>query len=197
MSWYAVIRALVRRGNRVVKLGERTTSHDLSLSIIKVCMPDFKSLAVFFACCACMACAWALTPLPDHELRQVVGQDGATTAVNADIKIGQVTWTDTDIGGGGVSINNIAIKGLFVSTVDVLSRESFANSSIYSALGPGVYDGVSDVVQLAFPNTGMDAKASSTVTVGSITNGMSNNSYGSFSLVHFDVQGTKMWVWSH
>ena len=160
-------------------------------------MPDFKPLAVFFACCVGATSAWALTPLPDHELRQVVGQDGTTTVVNADIKIGSVTWTDTDMGGGAVSINNIAIKGLFVSTVDVLNHESFSNSAIYSALGSGLYDGVSDVVQLAFPNTGMDTRTSSTVTVGSITNGMSNKSYGALSLVHFDVQGTKMWVWSH
>lgn len=157
--------------------------------------------------------AHAAVMVDDAELSAVTGQDGVTIGGDLNIKIGAFTWTDTDTNGGSVSFNNITIKGMFVQTIDVLNAETIVAATInsmkayvggakaiteaYKLITENVYDGVSDVVQFAFPAANLDTRLTPSIHIGSITNGNSTKSYGSLDIKNLDMQGTKIWLWSH
>ncbi|MGE5451451.1 MAG: DUF6160 family protein [Acidobacteriota bacterium] len=164
--------------------------------------------------------AHAFSAISDSELSTVTGQDGVTIGGDLNIKIGAFTWTDTDTDGGSVSFNNISIKGMFVQTIDVLNADTIIQATIFAMrkyvgsraiseanklIDGGVYDGVSDVVQFAFPDAGLDTRLTPTIKIGSITNGNAPilastgkaASYGSLEIKNLDMQGTKIWLWAH
>lgn len=64
------------------------------------------------------------------------------------------------------------------------------------AMASGVYPG-GDVVQIAFPNVGLNGAVAPSFSVNSITMGNSSASFGSLSLDKIDMQGTKRWLWPH
>ncbi|MDE1999267.1 MAG: hypothetical protein KGI91_12005 [Burkholderiales bacterium] len=175
-------------------------------------MQKIKGAVAAVALSAIGLSAHAFTAVDDAELSNVTGQDGVTIGGDLNIKIGSFTWTDTDSTGGSVSFNNIGIKGMFVQTIDVLDATTAVTATInamkqyvgsqafseaYKLITGGVYDGVSDVVQFAFPNAGLDTRLTPTITIGSITNGNSTKSYGSLAIKNLDMQGTKIWLWAH
>jgi hypothetical protein len=151
--------------------------------------------------------ASAMTTINDEELSTVAGQDGVSIAANLNINIGSFVYTDTDVGtGGSVSFNNISIKGLMEMNVDIVSAAKFNGIlAAVSASAGASYDGVSDVVQFAFPadaNPGVIGAPS--IKVGSITmgNAAANadgtaKSFGSIAINNLDLRGTTVWMWAH
>ncbi|MGE5452943.1 MAG: DUF6160 family protein [Acidobacteriota bacterium] len=65
-----------------------------------------------------------------------------------------------------------------------------------TAMAAGLYTS-GDVVQIAFPNAGLDSALMPSFTVHSVTMGHGSASFGSLTLDKIDMQGTKRWLWSH
>ncbi|MDE2593299.1 MAG: hypothetical protein KGL57_03595 [Burkholderiales bacterium] len=64
------------------------------------------------------------------------------------------------------------------------------------AMASGVYPG-GDVIQIAFPNVGLNGAVMPSFSVTSITLSNSSASFGALSVDKIDMQGTKRWMWSH
>jgi hypothetical protein len=151
--------------------------------------------------------ASAMTTINDEELSTVSGQDGVSIAANLNINIGSFVYTDTDAtSGGSVSFNNITIKGLMEMNVDIVNAATF--SGILTSVGASAgtsYDGVSDVVQFAFPaDANPGAIGTPSIKVGSITMGHAAanadgtaKSFGSIAINNLDLRGTTVWMWAH
>lgn len=163
---------------------------------------------------ACMAQAHALTSLSDADLRLVAAMDGVTMAGDLNIKIGTFVYLDTDAMGGSVAFNSVTVRGHYVQTVDSLSSSEFAGKAASSMRGHGLsaadaaiqvstlmangaYDMNADVVQIAFPDVGLDRRLSPSVHIRSVTMGNSTKSIGALQLKNFDLQGTSTWSWQH
>jgi hypothetical protein len=171
----------------------------------------FKLCAVAAAACAMSLSASAMTSIQDEELSQVSGQDGVSIAADLKINIGSFTYTDTDANGGSVSMRNINVSGLFLTTIDILSNTAFQGALLASvssydaantvanmtALAASGQAPAGDVVQIAFPNVGVTHSLAPSVSVGAITMGNSTASYGSMAINNIDLQGTKVWIWAH
>ncbi|MCK9687236.1 DUF6160 family protein [Scleromatobacter humisilvae] len=159
--------------------------------------------------------ASAMTTINDEELSTVAGQDGVSIAANLNINIGSFVYTDTDVGdatkggfggGGSVSFNNISIKGLMEMNIDIVNAATFKGTLAAVGASAGAsYDGVSDVVQFAFPaDTNAGAIGTPSIKVGSITlgNAAANadgtaKSFGSVAINNLDLRGTTVWMWAH
>jgi hypothetical protein len=156
--------------------------------------------------------ASAMTTIADDELSAVAGQDGVSIAADLNINIGSFAYTDS---GASVSFNNITVKGLMEMTIDVLDGATFQAAAIsaITANGGGAstlailggvatalgYTSGSDVVQFAFPDTGVAAAHATTptITVGSISTGHGGASFGGMTITNLDLQGTKVWMFGH
>jgi hypothetical protein len=174
----------------------------------------FKTCAIAAALCTAALSASAMTAIQDDDLSAVTGQDGVTIGADLKINIGSFKYTDTDATGGSVSMNNINITGMVVTTVDILNATTFSgavgaamagygldSSEVGTNLGKllsgGVYDGATDVVQFAFPAAGLDSRLAPSVSVASIKMGNSAASFGSMAINNIDLQGTKVWIYAH
>lgn len=171
----------------------------------------FKLCAVAAAACAMSLSASAMTAIHDEDLSLVSGQDGVSIAADLKINIGSFTYTDTDANGGSVSMRNINVSGLFLTTIDILSNAAFqaelgASVASYdaanavanmTALGASGQAPTGDVVRIAFPNVGVTHSLAPSVSVGAITMGNSTASFGSMAINNIDLQGTKVWIWAH
>jgi len=170
----------------------------------------------------------AMTALPDEQLAAVQGQDGVSVAGNLNLEIGSFRYVDTDTNGGSISFDKIGVKGMFLVTIDVLNAESFTEAAM-DAMGKyglssaetykqlikivksGAFDGKSDVVQIAIPNAGLDARLTPSITVAAVRMGGQSTvgsggtnhqddvgpSFGSFALNNINAQGTTVWMWAH
>lgn len=191
-------------------------------------MPFFKRSTLAAALLGAALSTQAMTTLPDEQLAAVQGQDGVSIAGNLNFEIGSFRYTDTDATGGSVSFDKIGVKGMFVLTIDILNAETFTEAAM-DAMGKyglstaetykqlikivksGAYDGKSDVVQIAIPNMGLDARLTPSITVGAVRmggqatigSGGTNHaddvgpSFGSFALNNINAQGTTIWMWAH
>lgn len=103
--------------------------------------------------------------------------------------------------------DNANVSGSFVHAV-AQSMQSYLGESgpvtsgsitaqqLSQARLAGLYE-QGDVVQVAFPNAGLNSALTPTYKIESITMGNSANSFGSVTLDKVDFQGTKRWMWSH
>ncbi|WP_374593588.1 DUF6160 family protein [Aquabacterium sp.] len=170
----------------------------------------------------------AMTALPDEQLAAVQGQDGVSIAGNLNLQIGSFRYADTDATGGSISFDKIGVTGMFVATVDIQNSTDFTSSivtsmrkyglsdsaigvSLFKLLQAGVYDGKSDVVQIAIPNAGLDARLTPSITVAAVRMGGQGTtsaggsghlddvgpSFGAFALNNINAQGTTLWMWAH
>lgn len=114
-----------------------------------------------------------------------------------------LTGRDTDLSTAG----NANVPGSFVHTVaqsmqvylgetgPVTSSSQTAQQLSLARLA-GLYE-QGDVVQVAFPNAGLNSALTPTYKIEAITMGNSANSFGSVTLDKVDFQGTKRWMWPH
>ncbi|MGE5452577.1 MAG: DUF6160 family protein [Acidobacteriota bacterium] len=162
----------------------------------------------------CLPQAHVLTTLSDADLRLVSAMDGVTIAGDLNIKIGSFVYLDTDASGGAFALNTVTVRGHYVQTIDTLSASAFTGRAAASMVGHGLsadaaatqinalvasgaYNMNADVVQIAFPNAGLDSRLAPTVNIGSVTAGNATKSIGALQLRHFDLQGTTTWSWPH
>lgn len=79
----------------------------------------------------------------------------------------------------------------------VVTAGSQTAQQMAMAMSAGLYTS-GDVVQIAFPNAGLNGVLTPTFSVTSITTGGgSGASFGSLTLDKVDMQGTKRWLWAH
>lgn len=158
----------------------------------------------------------ALKPMSDSDLRQVAAKDGVSVTGGLDltIKIASFVYLDTEALGRSSGRNPAMVKGQYVQSVDALSASAFAGRAKASMMDhgfsagaadaqlsawvtTGAYDMNTDVVQIAFPNAGLDRKLTPSVHLGAVTSGNSTKSLGAFQLKNYDLQGTTTWSWPH
>ena len=171
-------------------------------------------LAWLLVCSSACGIAYAMTAMNDEDLSTVTAQDGVSIMAELNMSIGSFSYSTqsaSNPGGGTLNLNNISISGLLPLNIDVMSSASFTAAlntyaTAYGAdgaanltrfLSSGAYDGKSDVIQLAIPNTGMAGNSGLNVAVNSITLGNSNTPLTSLSLSNLDLQGSKIWIWAH
>jgi hypothetical protein len=173
-------------------------------------MKLLKKLALVAALSSVASYASALTPIADTELSKVSGQDGVSIAADLKINIGDFTYTNTSANGGSVSFKNIDIAGTFAMTLDVISGASFFNPTTggdaVTVLGlsasndmatVGKFYGGGDVVKIAIPNLTVDAGHKLSMSVGAISMGGSNASFGKMAMNDIKLQGTTVYIWAH
>lgn len=160
--------------------------------------------------------AHALKPLSDSDLRLVVAKDGVNVSGDLDlnIKLASFVYLDTEVLGRSAALNPAMVKGQYVQAIDTLNASDFAGRAKVSMMdhglsagaataqlnawvASGAYDMNADVVQIAFPDAGLDRKLTPSVRLGSVTPGNSTKSLGSFQLKNYDLQGTTTWSWPH
>lgn len=160
--------------------------------------------------------AHALKPLSDSDLRLVVAKDGVNVSGDLDlnIKLASIVYLDTEALGRSAVLNPVMVKGQYVQSIDTLNSSDFvgrarasmmdyglsataASTQLNALVASGAYDMSADVVQIAFPDAGLDRKLTPSVYLGAVTAGNSSKSLGSFQLKNYDLQGTTTWSWPH
>lgn len=162
------------------------------------------------------AYASAMTPIADKELSKVSGQDGVSIAADLHMNIGEFKYTNTTDNNASVSFKNIGINGTFAMTLDVISGTSFLAAAYGNTLGvidpttmgqtPAAaaqgaalqaFYGGGDVVKIAIPKIAVAAANGLNVSVGGISMGGSNASFGAMAMNDIKLQGSSVFIWAH
>lgn len=152
---------------------------------------NFKQLVLAAAVLAVPFMAQAgMTSMDDSALSSVTGQDGISISGNFSGTVGNVKYTDGDVGGGSLNLTNIGFTGFTISDsaplkIDVVTTDIGGTST----------------QQLAISLPAMTG----TVTVGGIyvggtyANGATTGaaSIGSLAISDLNMSGTTVKVWGH
>lgn len=154
-------------------------------------MKSLKQLALAAAVLAVPFMAQAdLRAMDDSALSSVTGQDGISISGNFAGSIGNLKYTDGDVGGGSLNITNVAFTGFTISDAEPLKVDVVTTSI-----------GGVNTQQLAISLPAMTG----TVSVGGIyvggtyaggaTTGAA--SIGSLAISDINMAGTTVKVWGH
>lgn len=140
-----------------------------------------------------LICALAVAALPlwaqaemkaldDAVLSEVTGQAGISISGTFQAEVGAIVYTDTDVEGGTLRLENISLPGVTVSddnpiTIDVVN--STVNNRPTQQLAIGLPEVKGDV------------------TVKSIRVGDGGSSIGSLSISGLNMAGSTVKIWGH
>ncbi|OHC27237.1 MAG: hypothetical protein A2Y50_13195 [Pseudomonadales bacterium RIFCSPLOWO2_12_59_9] len=154
-------------------------------------MKSFKQIAFAAAVLAAPFMAQAsMTSMDDSALSSVTGQDGISISGNFAGSVGNVKYTDGDVGGGSLNLTNIGFTGFTISDAAPLKIDVVTTDI-----------GGTSTQQLAIALPAMTG----TVTVGGIyvggtyANGATTGaaSIGSLAISDLNMSGTTIKVWGH
>lgn|SRR3990167_7127453 len=154
-------------------------------------MKSFKQIAFAAAVLAAPFMAQAsMTSMDDSALSSVTGQDGISISGNFAGSVGNVKYTDGDVGGGSLNLTNIGFTGFTISDAAPLKIDVVTTDI-----------GGTSTQQLAISLPAMTG----TVTVGGIyvggtyANGATTGaaSIGSLAISDLNMSGTTIKVWGH
>lgn len=143
-------------------------------------MKSFKQLALAAAVLSASFMAQAqMKSMEDTALSDVTGQAGISISGNFNQTIGSVTYTDTDVGGGSIRMENITLSGFNISDANPIMIDVVNNGSV-------------DQIQITMPTItgGMSVGA---IKVG----GASAASIGSLAINDLNMAGTQIKIWGH
>ncbi len=143
-------------------------------------MKSFKQLALAAAVLSASFMAQAqMKSMEDTALSDVTGQAGISISGNFNQTIGSVTYTDTDVGGGSIRMENISLSGFNISDANPIMIDVVNNGSV-------------DQIQITMPTItgGMSVGA---IKVG----GASAASIGSLAINDLNMAGTQIKIWGH
>jgi hypothetical protein len=160
-------------------------------------MKTFKQIAFAAAVLAAPFMAQAsMTSMDDSALSSVTGQDGISISGNFAGTVGNVKYTDGDVGGGSLNLTNIGFTGFTISDAAPLKIDVVTTNITPAGGGTAVA-----TQQLAISLPAMTG----TVTVGGIyvggtyaggaTTGAA--SIGSLAISDLNMSGTTIKVWGH
>lgn len=154
-------------------------------------MKSFKQIAFAAAVLAAPFMAQAsMTSMDDSALSSVTGQDGISISGNFAGSVGNVKYTDGDVGGGSLNLTNIGFTGFTISDAAPLKIDVVTTDI-----------GGTSTQQLAISLPAMTG----TVTVGGVyvggtyANGATTGaaSIGSLAISDLNMAGTTIKVWGH
>jgi len=151
-------------------------------------MKTLKQIAFAAAVLAAPFMAQAgMTSMDDSALSSVTGQDGISISGNFAGTVGNVKYTDGDVGGGSLNLTNIGFTGFTISdaaplTVDVVTN---AGGTQQLAIGLPAMTGTVTVGGIYVGGT----------YAGGATTGAA--SIGSLAISDLNMAGTTIKVWGH
>ncbi len=124
-----------------------------------------------------------MTAMDDTSLASVTGQDGISISGNFAGSVGAVVYTDGDVGGGSLRMENISFTGFSISDANPLKIDVITTTI-----------GAVDTQQLAISLPAMTG----TVSVGAIKVGSTTAaSIGALAISDINMAGTTVKVWGH
>ena len=144
----------------------------------------FKQLAFAAAVLAAPFMAQAdMTAMDDSALSSVTGQDGISISGNFSGSVGNVKYSDNDVGGGSLNLTNISFTGFSIADSNPLKIDVVTTSI-----------GGTPTEQLAISLPAMTG----TVSVGAIkVGGPTAASIGALAISDINMAGTTVKVWGH
>ncbi|WP_137817173.1 DUF6160 family protein [Pseudomonas sp. 2FG] len=151
-------------------------------------MKGFKQLVLAAAVLAAPFMAQAdLKAMDDSALATVTGQDGISIAGNFGGSVGNVKYTDNDIGGGSLNITNVGFNGFTISDASPLTVDVVTNAGGTQQLAIGL-PAMTGTVTVGGIYVGGTYAAGATTGAASI---------GSLAISDINMAGTTIKVWGH
>ncbi|WP_137885562.1 DUF6160 family protein [Pseudomonas sp. 2FE] len=151
-------------------------------------MKGFKQLVLAAAVLAAPFMAQAdLKAMDDSALSTVTGQDGISISGNFGGSVGNVKYTDNDIGGGSLNITNVGFNGFTISDATPLTVDVVTNAGGTQQLAIGL-PAMTGTVTVGGIYVGGTYAAGATTGAASI---------GSLAISDINMAGTTIKVWGH
>jgi hypothetical protein len=154
-------------------------------------MKSFKQIAFAAAVLAAPFMAQAsMTSMDDSALSSVTGQDGISISGNFGGSVGNVKYTDGDVGGGSLNLTNIGFTGFTISDaaplkIDVVTTDIGGTSTQQLAISLPAMTGTVSVGGIYVGGT---------YAAGATTGA---KSIGSLAISDLNMAGTTIKVWGH